>query len=412
MRTLLLSLAVAALTGPALPAGDDKDEKAKPSLKVGDPAPPLKANKWLNGPELKSFAPGKIYVVEVWATWCGPCIVMMPHLGDIQEELGPKGVTVIGFTAKDANNDQEKVVKFVDKRGGKLGYTIAYADDRETHDAFMKASGQGGIPCSFVVGKDGKIAYIGHPLFLDEVLEKVLAGTWDPVKGTEEMEAANKEWDATFEAITEMPDPKKPNAEKPDPKKQLAKWEEFAAKWPRLAADPYMTTARLNLLVKAERFADARKLAETMTTKAVKRNDMAGLSNVCEAMAAEGGDADLAKIGVRAAEAALAIDGETVATLTRVTKACAAAGDKAKVGQYGPKAVAAAEKALTGDKDVQGTLRLAAAHAAVGDKEKAKAAAEKAVGMVDEKNVRMKRFVEEQAKKYGAEPKKDDKKDG
>ncbi len=411
MRSLLLTLAVAGLCAPTLSVADEpKDEKAKPSLKAGDPAPPLKATKWLNGPELKSFAPGKVYVVEFWATWCGPCVVMMPHLGEIQEELGPKGVTVIGFTAKDPNNDQEKVVKFVDKRGHKLGYTIAYADDRETSDAYMKAAGQSGIPCSFVVGKDGKIAYIGHPLFLDEVLAKVLDGTWDPVKGKEELETADKAWEAAFTAMNKPRTPKELAEWKPA--EALAKWEEFSTKWPRLSSDPYMTTARLKLLVEAKRYADAQKLADTVTTKAVKRNDAMALGNVCETVTAVTGQAGLAAVAVKAAEAALAIDGETPTALVRVTKAYAAADNKAKAKEFGSKAVAAAEKALTGEKDWQGTLRLAAAHFATGDKDKAKAAAEKALGMIDGKNIPMKRFVEAEAKKYGAEPKKDDKQDG
>src|SRR5262245_15770237 len=169
MRTLLLTLAIVTFSNSRLPAADDpKPAKDQPTLKVGDAPPPLKATKWLAGSEVKAFEKGKVYVVEFWATWCGPCVVMMPHLGDIQEELGPKGVTVIGFTAKDASNAEEKVATFVKKRGEKLGYTIAYADDRDTSDAWMKAAGQSGIPCSFVIGKDGKIAYIGHPLFLEE----------------------------------------------------------------------------------------------------------------------------------------------------------------------------------------------------------------------------------------------------
>ena len=99
------------------------------------------------------------------------------------------------------------MAKFVEKRGDKLGYTIAYADDRETYDAYMKASGQGGIPCSFVIGKDGKIAFIGHPLFLDEVLPKVLDGTWDAVKGTAELEAADKLLGRHLRAMSKPGDP-------------------------------------------------------------------------------------------------------------------------------------------------------------------------------------------------------------
>ena len=306
MRLLLLTLGLSLLTlgNPGSSVADDpKPAKDSPKLKVGDPPPPLKATKWLTGGEVKEFEKGKVYIVEFWATWCGPCVVMMPHMGDIQEELGPKGVTVIGFTAKDASNTPERVAQFVAKRGSKLGYTIAYADDRDTYDAYMKASGHGGIPCSFVIGKDGRIAFIGHPLFLDDVLPKVLDGTWDAVKGTAELEAADKLWDATFAVMT------KPG----DPLKQLAEWEAFSAKWPRLAADPYMTGARLKLLVAAKRFPEARKLAELVAAKAMKRNDTAALDSVADAVSVDvaAGQADLAKIGLRVAESALAINGET-----------------------------------------------------------------------------------------------------
>lgn len=395
---ILLSLALVALGSSGLWA-DDPKTKPQPTLKLGDPAPSIKATKWLSGREVNTFAPGKIYIVEFWATWCGPCIVMMPHLGDIQEELGPKGVTVIGFTVKDPSNTLEAVNKFLDKRGDKLGYTIAFADDQETHDAYMKASGKQGIPCSFVIGKDGKVAYIGHPLFLDEVLPKILDGTWDPVKGTAELEAADKLWDATYAAIT------KPG----DPAKQLAEWETFSAKWPRLASDPYMNAARLKLLVSAKRFADARTLAESIANKAIRRNDIAALGVVSDAVSAAEGQSELVGIGVRTAESALAMDGETAPALIRVTKAYAAAGDIAKVNQYGPKAVAAAEKAISGEKDAMGTLRIAAAHSAAGDKTKAKATAEKAIAMVDDNNAGMKQYIQEQAKKYGAKPKGNEK---
>ena len=286
---------------------------------------------------MKAFEKGKVYVVEFWATWCGPCVVMMPHLGDIQEELGPKGVTVIGFTAKDGGNTPEKVGQFVAKRGGKLGYTIAYADDRDTYDAYMKAAGQNGIPCSFVIGKDGKIAFIGHPLFLDEVLPKVLDGTWDPVKGTAELEAADKLWDATYAAIS------KPG----DPAKQLAEWEAFCGQVAAAGGRPVH---------------DLRPAEAAGGGQAVRRRPEAGRIGGGQGDQAErhlrpghGGRRGVGGRGRRAggpgrgrgaaAEAVLAIDGETAAALIRVTKAYAAAGDTAKVKEYGPKAVAAAEKA-------------------------------------------------------------------
>src|SRR5262249_1413203 len=180
MMQLIVGVALVGLT--AVPAGadepkpaSDKKDKYAVSLKVGDAAPALKATKWLQGDEVKEFKKDHVYVVEFWATWCGPCIAMMPHLAELQQHYKSKGVTVIGYTAKDESNNQEKVAAFVKKRGSKLKYAFAYSDDSDTYDAWMKAAGREGIPCSFVVNKQGKIAYVGHPTYLGVVLPKAIA---------------------------------------------------------------------------------------------------------------------------------------------------------------------------------------------------------------------------------------------
>jgi hypothetical protein len=326
---------------------------------------------------------------------------MMPHLGDLQDTLKSKGVTIIGFTSHDDNNTLEKVTEFVGKRAGKLGYAIAYAKDRQTYEDYMTAAGQGGIPCSFVIGADGKIAYIGHPLFLDEVLPRVLDGTWDPEKGTAELEAADDLWDATYAVMVG----------EGEPAEQLAAWQKFYDEWPRLATDPYMNAARLRLLIAAERFSEVEQLASDMVNKALLRNDLMCLNIVGDALTAERAikQEQLVALGLRAAEAAMAIDGETPAALIRLTKIFGALGDRAKVQEYGPKAIAAAEQALQNDSDPIGTLQIAAAQLAAGHADQAKSTAEKAIRLVDPENAGLQGYVAEQAKKYGAEaPSTDD----
>src|SRR5262249_23769534 len=144
---------------PQDPKEPSMKEKPAPSLKLGDPAPALKASKWLQGEEVRQFELGRVYLVEFWATWCGPCVMIMPQTAELQATYKDKGVTVIGYSARDEKNTEEQVAAFVKKRGPKLAYTFAYADDRATYDAWMTAAGQNGIPCAFVVDQAGRIAY-------------------------------------------------------------------------------------------------------------------------------------------------------------------------------------------------------------------------------------------------------------
>jgi thiol-disulfide isomerase/thioredoxin len=328
MRMLLALVALAGFITPV--AAEDA------KLKIGDKAPPVKVTKWLQGKEVASFEEGKTYVMEFWATWCGPCIVMMPHMAELQNEYKAKGVTFIGFTHKDKNgNSLEKVQAFVEKRGPKLGYTFAWADNDETNDAWMKAAGQNGIPCCFVVDKAGKIAYIGHPMYLDVVLPKVVAGKWTETDA-EDVKAIDKEVNAVFQATRD-----------PDAEVFLNKLGEFETKHPALAGIPYFNGPRINSLLKAKKIEDAKKAAEKLMAKGVKTEDHTVLTMVSSVMRSPNanGDKDLLALSLRAAEAALKIAGDKdIFTLLTVAEAHFANGDKVKAKDYGAKAVAAAEK--------------------------------------------------------------------
>jgi thiol-disulfide isomerase/thioredoxin len=363
-------------------------------LKVGDPAPPLAVSTWLHGGEVKGFESGHIYVVEFWATWCGPCVQIMPHMGDLQDEYRAKGITFIGF-ASEANDKEANVNAFVAKHGAKLGYTFAFGAGTETHAAYMKASGQQGIPCSFVVDQKGKIAYIGHPFFLDYVLPKVLDGTWDPKAAAGILAAADKDFDAAYAVMGSDTDTAQAGLD------ALAN---FADKWPGFTDNVYMNPVKLGLVVRVKRLAEAKELAEKLLVKAVARGDTSGLLGVSSALCNEStrGHADLAALAIKAAEASYEIDPEHRGGLVKLLEAYAFAGEQAKVKELGPKAVAAAKAEVRGADDAIGTLGIAAAYFASGDKEQAKAIAEKAINMVAPTAIGMRRYVEERAKKYRA----------
>lgn len=146
------------------------DKAAK--LAVGDPAPAIKVEKFIKGEEVTGFEKGHFYVIEFWATWCPPCQKSIPHLTELQKEYKDKNLTIIGVdVAEDSRSGKydaatlAAVEKFVKDRGDKMNYTVAYDGGAKAMDnAYMKASGQGGIPTAFIVDGDGKIAWIGNPL--------------------------------------------------------------------------------------------------------------------------------------------------------------------------------------------------------------------------------------------------------
>lgn len=142
---------------------------------IGDPAPPLKVTEWVKGSPV-DIAQGKgknVYVVEFWATWCGPCVAAIPHVTEMQAKYKDKGVIFIGVSVDDAKT-VDNVKPFVEKMGDKMNYTVAIDDADATHDAYMKAFGINGIPHCFVIDKQGKIAWHGHPTYPPHHLEKVL----------------------------------------------------------------------------------------------------------------------------------------------------------------------------------------------------------------------------------------------
>ena len=145
------------------------------TLKVGDQAPKLAPGKWVQGEPVSQIAPGKAYLVEFWATWCGPCRQTIPHLNEVYQKYKDKGLIVIGQDC--AEHDQSKVEPFVKSMGDKMSYRVALDDgDGKMLQTWMEAAGQNGIPTAFLVDKHGRIAWIGHPMGLqDGTIEKVLA---------------------------------------------------------------------------------------------------------------------------------------------------------------------------------------------------------------------------------------------
>jgi thiol-disulfide isomerase/thioredoxin/Flp pilus assembly protein TadD len=174
-------------------------------LTIGSSAPAIDIEHWVSQgggkfDKVTKFEDGKVYIIEFWATWCGPCIASMPHLADLQSNYADKGVQLISVS----DEELDVVQSFLDRpvKGsedeqqtyGKLTsvYCLTTDPDRSVHEAYMEAAGQNGIPTAFIVGKDGRIEWIGHPMRMDDPLQQVIAGKWDREVAKAEMLAAQR----------------------------------------------------------------------------------------------------------------------------------------------------------------------------------------------------------------------------
>ncbi|MDB6031136.1 MAG: resA [Verrucomicrobiales bacterium] len=145
--------------------------------RLGDPAPAVNLNQWIKGQPVDVNDGKNIYVVEFWATWCGPCKMSIPKLTEGQKAFKDKGVVFIGVSAEDC-----AVVKpFVDRMGDQMGYTVGCDNDnKKTYTSYMDGYSQNGIPHAFIVQK-GKVIWHGNPLGepVDKALDEILAGKYD-----------------------------------------------------------------------------------------------------------------------------------------------------------------------------------------------------------------------------------------
>ncbi len=191
------------------------------TLGIGDPNPGLHVAKWVKGDAVEAPLTGKVHVDEFWATWCGPCRVGMPHISELQTHFGDD-VVFMGITRE----DEATVNKFLasEAPSGKtwdevVQYRLAIDDRDWTNTAYMRAANQNGIPCAFVVGRDGVVEWIGHPGSIDEPLDQIVSGNWDRQAAIAKYEqqkrlqelnseiskfARSGDWDAALELVDNL----------------------------------------------------------------------------------------------------------------------------------------------------------------------------------------------------------------
>ncbi len=113
----------------------------------------------------------KVTVIDLWATWCGPCIEMMPEVERWAKKYKGK-IDFIGVS----NEEADVVKKFV------KDHKISYAISSDPSQKLMEAFRVGGIPFMIVVSPDGIVRWQGVPgdprdPLTDKVLDKIVAAS-------------------------------------------------------------------------------------------------------------------------------------------------------------------------------------------------------------------------------------------
>ncbi len=123
-------------------------------IQAGSIAPPFHAFTTIAGVPAKQKTladyKGQVVLLNLWATWCGPCRSEMPSLEKLSQDLGPKGLKIVAVSID--NPGMEKAIDDFRKEYG-LTFEILYAPDGKIRDDYQAT----GFPETFIIGRDGVI---------------------------------------------------------------------------------------------------------------------------------------------------------------------------------------------------------------------------------------------------------------
>jgi thiol-disulfide isomerase/thioredoxin len=103
-------------------------------------------------------------MVEFWGTWCGPCMRAMPHVQELHDRYRDRGLRVVAISYEEPSAMEGALAK--------NGWTMPVGSDPEK--VCVSAYGVSSWPTTAVVGKDGKLAYLGDPYDVEQAIEKAM----------------------------------------------------------------------------------------------------------------------------------------------------------------------------------------------------------------------------------------------
>jgi len=158
---------------------------AREYLDVGDTINVYPKVKWIKGNPTAKFDPNKVYIIDLWATWCKPCIAAMPHFNAMVSKFKNQGVV---FLAQDVmEDDRQKVVYFLKANDKMMEFDVAFGGGKgsDFEREWIKPAGVSAIPQTFII-KGNKLLWQTSPDMINERVIQML------IKGDFSIEKAKK----------------------------------------------------------------------------------------------------------------------------------------------------------------------------------------------------------------------------
>ena len=174
-----------------------QEAKSKPTLVPGSEVNLAAVAKvdWVQGAGPTAFEPGKVYVFECWATWCGPCVALIPHVNHLHKKYYDKGLRVHGMNCWEEG--RKLTVDYVKAKGEGMSYPVAYTHGSAFETEWLTAAGVESIPHAFVV-RNGKLLLGTEAVRLtDSLVELMLSGDEGAEKAAAIIKAAYDASDET-----------------------------------------------------------------------------------------------------------------------------------------------------------------------------------------------------------------------
>ncbi len=152
----LLASALCAQTPATVPASAEAPAFTIPGPKDGDLAPDFTVL-GPDGKEVKlSDFRGKLVLLDIWATWCGPCVASMPHNSELAEKFAKDGFVILAVCASDSRANYDG---WVERNAAKYKFLTAHdpAGKDWKQSVFNTGYGVTGFPTLYLIGRDGRI---------------------------------------------------------------------------------------------------------------------------------------------------------------------------------------------------------------------------------------------------------------